>query len=249
MNNIKRAEIDKKLALATTKPFNLILEGESGVGKEYFAKLIHKKRSWTKDFIIFDWECDYLDQLQILDALGKNHLEEIMDFSNLQRNTYFFRRIDLLPLQIQIKLFEIFEGQAKKGAISKSQLYRLGLISSWEESEKNNDQKNEFSCSPLKELFSLRITIPPLRERKQEMLSLLYTIMRSVNEEQNRNVFGFSQECIEVFLRYTWPNNLDELESEIQRAVALTGDYEMIRPQILSEKLIRNHFSLQNTLV
>lgn len=245
MTRSKRAELDKKIELATIEPFNVIFEGESGVGKEYFAKLIHKRRSWTKDFIVFDWECSHSNQLKILDHLVKNHLEVITDFVNHQRHTYFFRRIDLLAFQI--KLFEIFEEKVKRGAISKNQLHRLGLISSWEKKKNDRSQQNNFSYNPLRELFPLRITILPLRERRKEMHSLLYTILHSVNQEQNRKVFGFSEESIEIFLRYSWPNNLDELESEIQRAVALTKDYDVIKPQALSKKLAQNHVLSRTT--
>lgn len=246
MRRSKRGELDKKLAFATIEPFNVILEGESGAGKEYFSKLIHKKRSWTKDFIVFDWECSHSSQLKILDDLVKNHLKEITEFSNPQRNTYLFRRVDLLAFQIQIELFEIFEEKVKRGAISKNLVYRLGLIASWEKTE-NNRKQNNFPYNPLRELFPLGIVVPPLRERRKEMHSLLYTILRSVNQEQNRNVFGFSEESIKIFLGYSWPNNLDELESEIQRAVALTKDYEVIKPQALSKKLVQNHVLSRTT--
>jgi len=242
-----REELDRRLTIALKEPFNVILEGESGVGKEHFAKLIHKKRLNAKSFRVFDWECAYFRQLEILNSLEKNHLEEIFDLSNHQGNTFFFRRIDLLDSLLQKKLFEIFEEGVKRGAISRNQIHRLGLISSWEERD-NKDQQDAYFENPLKELFPLRISIPPLRGRKKELPSLLYTILDSVNREQKRKVFGFSKESVEVFLRYNWPNNLDELESEIQRAVALTEDYEIIKPQILSERLFETHFSYQTTL-
>jgi len=246
MRRSKRGELDKKLALATIESFNVIFEGESGAGKEYFARLIHKRRSWTKDFIVFDWECSHSSQLKNLDDLVKNNLKEITEFSNHERNTYFFRRVDLLAFQIQMKLFEVLGAGIERGAISKNHLYRLGLIASWEKTE-NNREQNNFSYNPFKELFPLGIVVPPLRERTKEIHSLLYTILHSVNQEQNRKVFGFSEESIEIFLRYSWSNNLDELESEIQRAVALTKDYDVIKPQALSKKLIQNHVLSRTT--
>jgi DNA-binding NtrC family response regulator len=239
-NKMKRNnsnDLNYKLALATIEPFNVILQGESGVGKEYFANLIHKRRSWAKDFMVIDWECDYQNQLKILDNFLKDNLQRITDLADGKRNTYFFRRIDLLNLQIQIKLCEVLEG----AVVPKNQLYRLGLICSWEKRENNRNQQNNFSYSPLRELSPFRITIPPLRERKKEMQSFLYNILNSVNQQQNRNVVGFSKESIEILLRYSWPNNLDELESEIQRAVALTKDYDVIKPEALSKKLVQNH--------
>jgi DNA-binding NtrC family response regulator len=242
-NKMKRNNsnnLDYKLALATIEPFNVILEGESGVGKEYFANLIHKRRSWAKDFMVIDWECDYQNQLRILDNFLKDHLQRITDLADGQRNTYFFRRIDLLALQIQIKLLEVLEELVRKAAVLKSQLYRLGLISSWEKTRNGRIQYNNLSSNPFRELFPLTIEVPPLRERRKEIHSISYSILHSVNQKQNRKTVGFSEESIEMFSKYSWPNNLDELESEIERAVALTRDYDVIKPQVLSTKLVKN---------
>jgi DNA-binding NtrC family response regulator len=242
-NKMKRNnsnDIDYKLALATIEPFNVILEGESGVGKEYFANLIHKKRSWAKDFIVIDWECDYQNQLKILDNFPKDHLRRITDLGDGQKNTYFFRRIDLLDLQVQINLLEVLEEWVKRGAGSKSQLYRLGLISSREKTRNGRIQHNNLSSNPFREIFPSAIEVPPLRKRRKEIHSISYSILHSVNQKQNRKVVGFSEESIEMFSKYSWPNNLDELESEIERAVALTRDYDVIKPQVLSTKLVKN---------
>ena len=247
MKGNKNNDLDYKLALATIEPFNVILEGESGAGKEYFAKLIHKRRSWAKDLIVIDWECDYHNQPKILDNFLKDNLQRITDLADGQRNTYFLRRIDLLDLSIHMKLFEALREEAKRGATSKNQLYRLGLIYSWEKTRNGRVQYNNLSFSPFRELFPLTIEVPPLRERRKEIHSISYSILHSVNQKQNRKVVGFSEESIEMFSRYSWPNNLDEFESEIERAVALTRDYDVIKPQVLSKKLVQNHVLFMTT--
>jgi len=245
--NSKREELDKKLQKATIQSFNVILEGESGVGKEYWAKLIHSKRSENKSFFMFDWECDSFNQMQILKILERDHLKQITDFKNPHKNTYFFRRIDLVISQVQRKLVEAFDREVEGGVISRNQLSRLGLISSWEQKDKST-YHHSYADNPLRELFPLIIKIPSLRERKKELPSLLYDILDWVNREQSRKVFGFSKESMEIFLQYDWPNNLDELQSEIERAVALTEDYEIIKPEILSERLMGSHLSYQTAL-
>lgn len=132
MSNVNTESFYKKLELATLKPLNVVLEGESGVGKEYFARLIHEKRGCQGDFIAIDWECNNTCQLHILEDLVKNHLASVVSGANQKRNTYFFRRIDLLGSQMQLKIFELLESEVKKSGFYRSQLHRLGLIASLE---------------------------------------------------------------------------------------------------------------------
>jgi len=239
MINNKINEFHKKLELAIAQPLNLILEGENGVGKEYFVNLTHEKRAWTEGLITFDWECDHSCQLKVLDDLVKNHLMELMDLSNPQRSTYFFRRIDLLSQQVQMEIFELLDSEAKRYGLSRSQLHQLSLIASLEKKNGTGNRQKDFTLNPFLELFPLRIKIPPLRQRKEELGSLMHKILESVNNQQNRKVLGFAFETFYFFIDYDWPNNIDELRSEIERIVTLTKDNDLIRPEVLSERLIK----------
>ncbi len=237
-NNIFN-DFQKKLDLAITQPLNVVLEGENGVGKEHFAKLIHEKRDWAKEFIIFDWECDHSCQLRVLDDLIKNHLTGIMGFSNKKSNSYFFRRIDLLHSRTQLEIYELLDSEAKRLGISRSQLHQLSLIASLEKKNGNGNRQNDLTLNPFLELFPLRIRIPPLRQRREELGSLMHEILASVNKQLNRKVSGFAFATFYFFLDYNWSNNIDELRSEIERAVTLTKDNDLIRPEVLSERLMK----------
>lgn len=240
MNNNRINEFHKKLDLAITQPLNVILEGENGVGKEYFAKHIHEKRTWAKEFIIFDWECDHSCQLRTLDDIVKNHLAVMMDLGSQMKNTYFFRRIDLLSSQTQLEISELLESAAKRGGLSRSQLHQISLIASSEKKNANGNGGNDPTLNPFLELFPLRIKIHPLRQRREELGFLMHRILASVNKQLNRKVSGFSFETFYFFLDFDWPNNIDELRSEIERTVTLTKDNDLIRPEVLSERLLRS---------
>lgn len=248
MNNNKIDELHKKLELAISLPLNVIFEGENGVGKEYFAKLIHGKRDWAKEFIILDFECDHSSQLRVLDNLTKDHLSGIMSLDSQKRNTYFFRRIDLLNSQTQLEIFELLESAVKGGGLSGSQLHQLSLIASFEKKNGNGRKQDNPTLSPFLGLFPLRMKIPALRQRREEIGSLMHEILESVNKQQNRKVLGFSFETFYFFLNYDWPNNIDELRSEIERVVTLTKDNDIIRPPVLSERLIKSQKLLRTDI-
>jgi len=239
MGKVNIESFYEKLEFATFKPLNVVLEGESGAGKEYFARLIHEKRGCQGEFIAFDWECDKTCQLHILEDLVKNHLASMVKNANQKRNTCFFRRIDLLSAQMQRKILELLDNEAKKGDFHRNQLSQLGLIASLEKKVAKSEMQDDLTANHLLELFPLRITTPALRQRKQELGSLMHNILESVNKQLNRKVSGFSFETFYFFVDYDWPNNVDELRSEIEGAVALTKDHDLIRPEVLSERLIR----------
>lgn len=245
MTNNKTNGFRKKLEFAIIQPLNVVLEGEDGVGKEYFAKLIHEERVWAKDFIIFDWENDRSRQFRALEDLVKNHLTEIISFGKQERNTYFFRRIDLLSSQIQMEIFELLNNEAKRFGLSRSQLHQLSLIASREKKNGNGNRQDDLTFNPLLELFPLRVKVPALRQRKKELISLMYIILESVNRHQRRKVLGFSPETFNFFFNYDWPSNIDELRSEIEREVALTMDNDLIKPGVLSERLIKHQAVLR----
>lgn len=243
MSGDKIKELHKKLELARTRPVNVLLEGEQGVGKEYYARLIHEKRAWAEDFVIFDWECEHSGQIRVLDDLIMNQLAGIINPSNEKKNTYFFRRVDLLSSQAQEKIIDALESKAKRRGLSKSQLHQLNLIASAEKKNGNGVRCTSLALNPLypiSEFFPFGIAIPALRQKKEELFPLMRTILESVNKQHNRRVSGFSIEAFSFLLDYDWPNNVDELRSEIERMVTLTRDNDLIRYQVMSEKLIKH---------
>ncbi|HVP35931.1 MAG TPA: sigma 54-interacting transcriptional regulator [Terriglobales bacterium] len=241
MSNGIVSEFQVKLEQAITFPFNLILQGEQGVGKEYFARLIHEKRFWAKDFVTLDWECGHSYQLKVVDELVKNHLTGMFNLSSKERNTYFFRRIDAVDWHMQEMIFDLLESEATKKGLLKSQLHQLGIIASLEQKKGNREEISTPTLNSLLDFFPLRMKIPALRQRKEDLIPLMRTILESVNRQQNRKVSGFSVDTFHFFLDHDWPNNIDELRSEIERTATLTKDYDLIRPEVLSEKLIRSH--------
>ena len=229
----------EKLEQVKDNSLNIILEGENGVGKEYFARQIHEKRDWSHEFIIFDWECDHSWQQRILDDLSENHLSTLLDKDNMRRNTYFFRRIDLLNPQMQLEIIELLENEAIRKGLSRSQIHQLGLVATLEKNVETQEKEKILPIIHLQEFFPLTIRIPALRKRKNEIIYLMYAMLDNVNNQLNRAVEGFSPETYDFFLAYNWPNNIDELRSEIEREVALTRDNHLINTSVLSERLIK----------
>jgi Nif-specific regulatory protein len=83
------------------------------------------------------------------------------------------------------------------------------------------------------------IRIPPLRERREDIPLLAAHFVALRNTKLGKHVRGVAPEALELLQRYPWPGNIRELENEIERAIALAPDGELITPQHLSERVAR----------
>ncbi|HER62897.1 MAG TPA: sigma-54-dependent Fis family transcriptional regulator, partial [Desulfobacteraceae bacterium] len=86
-------------------------------------------------------------------------------------------------------------------------------------------------------LFAIEIEIPPLRERKDDILPMTNAFLAETNKRFNKFVPGFTPEVLALFESYAWPGNVRELKREIERLVALTSNGEMIQEEKCSPQL------------
>jgi len=235
----KTNEVYKELSKAIQSPFNLLLEGESGVGKMYFAELIHQERNWGGEFVVFDFERTVQEQTRMVEQLiSRVFFGEHRPSGN--RDTYFMRRVDLLEERLLARFCDFLEELGNGGKFPRVKLLSFGLIGSLETNSgkkaPNNIQLNKF----LDSLFCMRIRILPLRERREEISELVETFVSYFNREHKRKVSGVAEQALGLLLQYDWPNNVCELRMEMERAATLTGDHEAIEPAALSEHLSKS---------
>jgi DNA-binding NtrC family response regulator len=228
-------EIDRTIESA----LNVILEGESGVGKDYFARLIHQRRNWGGELVVYDCERTALDQTRIVEELTSPVFFQKLRGST-QKETFFIRRIDLLQAHLLAQLSDFLGELGKRGAFPRNKLLSLGIIGSLQTSGHKKSQINIQLHRFLNSLFCLKISVPPLRERKKEIPTLVERFISFFNKEQKKNVLGIAPDVLEFLLQYNWPDNLCELRTEIERAATLTKDYESIKPSALSKSLIES---------
>lgn len=235
----KTHEVYKELSKAIQSPFNLLLEGESGVGKKYFAELIHQERNWGGEFVVFDFERTVQEQTRIVEQLISRVFFRKAARSD-KRDTFFMRRVDLLEGHLLARFCDYLEEMSNGGDFPRIKLLSFGLIGSLETSGNRGSQDNIRLNKFLDSLFCMRIRILPLRERKEEIPELVQTFVSLFNREHKRKVFGAAADALELLLQYDWPNNVCELRMEMERAVTLTGDREPIKPPALSAHLYKS---------
>ncbi len=220
--------IDK---IAPTNATALIL-GESGVGKELVASAIHyKSHREEKPFIKFN--CAALPESIIESELFGHEKGSFTGatanrqgrFELANSGTIFLDEIGELGLPVQAKLLRILqEREFERVGGSKTIKTDIRVIAAT-----NRDLEKEIENGTFREDLYYRlnifpITVPPLRERKADILVLADYFVEKYNALNFKGVRRISTRAIDMFMRYHWPGNVRELENCIERAVILSED-------------------------
>jgi DNA-binding NtrC family response regulator len=212
--------------------FSVIVQGETGSGKELVARAICQLSSRSGGpFIPLD--CGAIPETLIESELFGYQKGAFTGatgpkagkFEAAQGGTLFLDEIANLPLGAQAKLLRVLQEKAvlRLGAVrpvkvdvrlvTASNQELQGLVASGQMREDLFFRLNEFT-----------ITIPPLRERKDDIPYLAKRFIDLTNKELQKNVQRLSEYCLEALLSYNWPGNVRQLRSVIRRAVLLADN-------------------------
>ncbi|PIU52528.1 MAG: sigma-54-dependent Fis family transcriptional regulator [Deltaproteobacteria bacterium CG07_land_8_20_14_0_80_60_11] len=212
--------------------FSVIIQGETGSGKELVARALHQLSSRDGGpFIPLD--CGAIPETLIESELFGYQKGAFTGatgpkagkFEAAQGGTLFLDEIGNLPLASQTRLLRVLQEKAvlRLGAtrpvkinvrlLTASNQELQGLVTSGQMREDLFFRLNEFT-----------ITVPPLRERKDDIPYLAKRFMDLTNKELQKNVRRLSEYCLEALLSYNWPGNVRQLRSVIRRAVLLADD-------------------------
>ena len=226
--SIKQA-LDMAKKVAPTDA-NVLLLGESGVGKEEFAKFIHQnsKRA-KKPFIAINMSAipENLVESELFGyekgAFTDAVTQKIGLFESANGGTLFLDEIGEMPYHLQAKLLRVLQ---------EKEMYRLGgtkpikldirIISATNKNLKTFIEEGKFREDLFYRLNTIPITIPPLRERKDDIIPISEMILNKVVKEYNLEKKSLSKDAIDELLSYEWPGNVRELISVIERSAILS---------------------------
>jgi len=214
--------------------YSVILYGESGSGKEVIAQEIHKRSNrHDKPFVAID--CGALSrELAGSELFGheKGAFTGAMNqktgsFELANGGTIFLDEIANLSYDIQISLLRVIqERKLRRVGGVKDIALDVRIIVASNEKLWDASKKGKFREDLFHRFNEFSVTIPPLRERKEDIMMFAHHFLRLTNQELNKNILGFSPEVEEIFKSYVWYGNLRELKNVVKRAVLLTdGDY------------------------
>lgn len=229
-------EINKIPMLANCSA-SVLITGETGTGKELCARAVHylSQRS-SKPFIPVN--CGAIPSDLVENELFGHERGAYTDAKNpkigliqeADGGTLFLDEIDCLPILSQVKLLRFLqEKEYRPLGATKVLRADVRVIAAT-----NSDPEDAVQAGKLRQDFYYRLNVipiqlPPLRERREDILPLARHFLSKFAPEFNKQVEGFSSEVIQSLVSYDWPGNVRELEHIVMRAVALS-----------SQKLITN---------
>ncbi len=224
--------LDLARKVAKSDATTILLQGESGTGKDLIAKVIHYESSRAaRPFM--DINCTALPDTLIESELFGFEKGAFTDAKQMKKGlfelsdggTIFLDEIGDLKLSTQAKLLKVIENKTFKrvGGI-RDITVDLRIIASTNKKLSEEVKKENFREDLYYRLKVIPIELPLLRERPDDILLLARFFIDQFNRDFKKNVKGLSRETEKAFLAYSWPGNVRELKNVIERAMILEND-------------------------
>jgi Nif-specific regulatory protein len=210
----------------------VLIEGESGTGKELVAKAIHAhSRRSEKPFIpIF---CGSLSE-SLLESELFGHKKGAFTgatenkpglFEDAHGGSLFLDEIGEISAAMQVKLLRVLqEGETKRVGDNRIQRIDVRIIAATNKNMSKLVNSGEFREDLYYRLNVIKMTMPPLRERKEDIPLLARHFLKIYSEKNKKYLKGIDAKAKQHLVRHKWPGNIRELENTIERAVIMAKD-------------------------
>lgn len=215
--------------IANTDSTALVL-GESGTGKELVARALHFN-SQRKDKPFIPVNCAAIPE-NLLESELFGYVkgaftgairDKVGKFEAANKGSIFLDEIGTLPMHLQTKLLRVLQEQeVERIGSTKTIQLDVRVISATNLNLEEEVKKGSFREDLYYRLNVIPIHLPPLRERTEDILSLLKHFIEKNCTDMKRPLMSISNEALELLEAYRWPGNVRELENVVERVVALT---------------------------
>ncbi len=222
--------------LAKSEDTTILLEGESGTGKEVFSRYIHQQ-SPRADKVFIPINCGTIPKDLAESELfghekgaftGASSKTKLGKFEIANNGTILLDEIGELSLDLQVKLLRVLQER---------KFYRLGgekeialnvrVIAATNKDLEEEVRKGNFREDLYYRLNVAKITLPPLRERREDIPILAYSFLHFFSSKFGKPITSISEDAMELMLRQRWNGNVRELRNSIERAMLMADGKEL----------------------
>ena len=244
----EKFEKAKKMAYKASESIsNVLLLGESGTGKNLFAKAIHNASQRKKEEFVYINCASIPENLFESELFGyeKGSFTGALDsgkegkLEKADKGTLFLDEIAELPLSLQAKFLHFLQSRkyTRVGSLEEKEV-DVRFIFATNKDLENQVRKGEFREDLFFRINVLPIYLPPLRERREDIPLLVNKLLGRINKKLSKNIKEISSEAMKYLMSYEWKGNIRELENVLERAINIC-DNEKIRVNDLPAKVIK----------
>lgn len=225
-------DLYKQIDLVAPTNFSIILYGESGTGKEVIAKTIHEKSNRKgKPFIAMD--CGTLSKelagSELFGHMKGSFTGALADkeghFELANGGTLFLDEVANLSSEIQASLLRVIQERKFKRVGGNTEIQTdIRIIVASNENLQEAFRKGKFREDLYHRFNEFSINLPPLRNRKEDIPVFADFFLVKTMQELDKQLKGFDEEVLDMFIQYSWPGNLREFRNVVRRCALLTNE-------------------------
>jgi Nif-specific regulatory protein len=238
-------EVFRQIARVVDTRVTVLVEGETGTGKELVASAVHHQ-SKRNDKLFVAQNCAALPENLLESELfghkrgaftGADHDKKGL-FELADGGTLFLDEVAEMSLQLQSKLLRALqEGEVRPLGSTTAKKVDVRIVAATNRNLEQEVSEGRFREDLYYRLRVFPLTLPPLRERREDIPLLANHFLNKYTHEYCKNIDGISQTAAELLTSYAWPGNVRELENEMQRVVIQADADGFVLPEHLSPRI------------
>jgi PAS domain S-box-containing protein len=246
--------LDRALRVAQIDS-GVLIQGASGVGKEKIVELIHR-RSFRKDYPLIKINCGAIPESLLESELfgyesgsftGANQKGKAGLFEAAHHGTIFLDEIGEMPLQLQVKLLRVLqEHEITRVGGTKAIPVDIRIIAATHRDLSEMIADGKFREDLYYRLNIIPIKIPPLKERRDDVIPLIYHFLNRINQKYGINR-KFTNDALNAFTNYDWPGNVRELQNIVERIALMSLNPEIDLNDLQKELQFHDDLKLNAT--
>ncbi len=251
----KMQEAFRMVSKVLDNDITVLIQGESGTGKELIARAIHYNgKRKNAPFVVVNCASIPRELLES-ELFGHEkgsftgaHQRKIGKFELANGGTIFLDEIGEMEMSLQAKILRVIQ-QKEFERVGGNEVIKtdVRIISATNRDLKECVDKKLFREDLYYRLSSFPIYIPPLRERKGDIVVLIDHFIKQLNEKHGKKIKGVTKNALKLMYDYDWPGNVRELENTLERCMILTdGDY--IDVDVLPDSITSQSVSINNKI-
>jgi len=229
-------EIFKTIGVVSQSRTPVLIQGESGTGKELIAKVIHNNTAADEPYIPIN--CSAIVETLLESELFGHEKGSFTGavnrkpgkFELARYGTVFLDEISEMSLNLQAKLLRVLQEKEFERVGGKDRIrVNARIIAATNKDLRAMIREGIFRDDLYYRLNIVTITIPPLRERKEDLKPLIDYLLAKINLDLHKRIVGVSDEMFKIFEQYSWPGNIRELENLLVRAAVVAKGQVLLK--------------------